>query len=178
MGFIFPGQRMKAKGLPRKPDYRSSLWVLPQFNGNEDSCHQDSILCSNLLGNKEGFVHFGGYHHFCQSLTARASGHIRGQRNCQVGGQGREMPKGSGMGDKKTPTQQQRTQHSVMQKDERQKHRVQSTPQQAGTLVVDLSLLVTRRPCQREPRTVQPTLPTAGAWRLPSTSARCSNQGK
>lgn len=60
MRFIFPGQRMKANSLPRQPDYQSSLWVLPEFNANEDSCHQDGILCSNLPGRKEGFMRFGG----------------------------------------------------------------------------------------------------------------------
>lgn len=62
--FIFPGQRMKANSLPRQPDYQSSLWVLPEFNANEDSCHQDGILCSNLPGRKEGFMRFGGCRDF------------------------------------------------------------------------------------------------------------------
>lgn len=91
--FIFPGQRMKANSLPRQPDYQSSLWVLPEFNANEDSCHQDGILCSNLPGRKEGFMHFGGcrgYHNFCPCLTAYVSGYIHSQQNCwgRVGVQG------------------------------------------------------------------------------------------
>lgn len=84
--FIFPGQRMKANRPPRRPDYQSSLWVLPEFNANEDSCHQDGILCNNLLGKKEGFVRFGGcrgYHNFCPSLTACVRCHTHSQQNCQ-----------------------------------------------------------------------------------------------
>lgn len=108
--FIFPGQRMKANRLPRRPEYQSSLWVLPEFNANEDSCHQDGILCNNPLGRKEGSMHFGGYrgyHHFCPNLTTRVSAHIHSQQNCQVGKPGRDMPNGSGKGDwrkKKKPT--------------------------------------------------------------------------
>lgn len=97
---------MKANRLPRRPEYQSSLWVLPEFNANEDSCHQDGILCNNLLGKKKGLMDFGGYrgyHHPCPGLTACVRAHIHSQQNCQVGEPGREMPNGSGTGDKKTP---------------------------------------------------------------------------
>ncbi|KAJ7401648.1 hypothetical protein BTVI_93811 [Pitangus sulphuratus] len=98
---------MKANRLLRRPDYQSSLWVLPEFNANEDSCHQDGILCNNLLGKKEGFLQFRGYrgyHHSCPSFTARVSGHIHTQQNCQVG-EAREGQMAVGLGTKKTPHQ-------------------------------------------------------------------------
>lgn len=94
----------EAKGLPRRPDYHTSLWVLPEFNGNEDSYHQDGILCSNLLGKKEGFIHFRGYHHFHQCLIVGASDHIQTQQNCQVrGGKGGRCQQAVGLGTKKPP---------------------------------------------------------------------------
>lgn len=67
--------------------------ILPQFSRNEDSGHQDNILCGNLLSNKDGFIHFGGYHHFCRSLTAHAIGHIHMQHNYQVEGAREGDPK-------------------------------------------------------------------------------------
>lgn len=161
--FIFPGQRMKANRLPRRPDYQSSLWVLPEFNVNEDSCHQDGILCNNLLGKKEGFVRFRGhraYHHFCPSLTARVSAHTHTQQNCQVRVQGREMPWETE--DEKKP---QRTQYSVTQKVKKAKAQLLANTMASGTLVTGASLLVATRPCKEEP----------GVWQLPATSARFSN---
>lgn len=156
---------MKANRLPRRPDYQSSLWVLPEFNVNEDSCHQDGILCNNLLGKKEGFVRFRGhraYHHFCPSLTARVSAHTHMQENCQVGVQGREMPNGSGTEDKKKP---QRTQYSVTQKVKKAKAQLLANTMACRTLVTGVSLLAARRPCKKEP----------GVRQLPATSARFSN---
>lgn len=82
------------------------------------------------------------------------------QQNCQVGVQGREMPNGSGTGDKEKP---QRTQYSVTQKVKKAK--AQLLANTSRTLVIGVSLLVARRPCKKEP----------GVWQLPSTSARFSN---
>lgn len=164
--FIFPGQRMKANRLPRRPEYQSSLWVLPEFNANEDSCHQDGILCNNLLGRKEGSMHFGGYrgyHHFCPNLTTRVSAHIHSQQNCQVGKPGRDMPNGSGKGDwKKKKNQPQRTQYSVMQKVKKANAQVLANTMASVTPVIGLFLLAARWPCKKEP----------AVWQLPSTSAK------
>lgn len=84
------------------------------------------------------------------------------QQNCQVGVQGREMPNGSGTGDKEKP---QRTQYSVTQKVKKAKAQLLANTMASRTLVIGVSLLVARRPCKKEP----------GVWQLPLTSARFSN---
>lgn len=84
------------------------------------------------------------------------------QQNCQVGVQGREMPNGSGTGDKEKP---QRTQYSVTQKVKKAKAQLLANTMASRILVIGVSLLVARRPCKKEP----------GVWQLPSTSARFSN---
>lgn len=99
---------------------------------------------------------------FVQVSQHVVSAHTHIQQNCQVGVQGREMPNGSGTGDKEKP---QRTQYSVTQKVKKAKAQLLANTMASRTLVIGVSLLVARRPCKKEP----------GVWQLPSTSARFRN---
>lgn len=94
-------------------------------------------------------------------IFVQVSQHMSASRTARgrVGVPGKEMLNGSGTGGGGNP---QRTQYSVMQKIKKAKAQVLANTMASGTPVIGLSLLVTRKPHEKEP----------GTWQLSSTSAR------